>query len=329
MNRRGAVPDGLTRFLTLVEGRLAERLARPPGTRDTLMHAARHLCLLPGGKRGRPILVHTFAEALGLTGEPVLEVAVAAELIHSASLLHDDVVDAGMFRRGRPTANAQWGNLVSVMAGDLLLSDSLLRLNRLSPAVGSTALETIREMTYAAIAEVESRGDLEHSPDALASVAEGKTGSLFGWCGKAVATLVGEPDAARCFDAFGRELGIAFQIADDVRDVTGADPGKPRYQDIVSRTPSLPIALAVRHDPQLRRRFQEAWGPGAMNLEKAKELGTALWCTGAIDASISAMELHLSKAVEALGPYREGPAGERLLHWALNVARGVALKDAA
>ncbi|MFT3836194.1 MAG: polyprenyl synthetase family protein [Myxococcaceae bacterium] len=325
----GALPDALTRFLTQVEARLNERLSRPPGTRDTLMQAARHLCLLPGGKRGRPILVHTFAEALGVTGEPVLEIAVGAELIHSASLLHDDVVDAGMFRRGRPTANAQWGNLVSVMAGDLLLSDSLLRLNRLSPAVGNTALETVREMTWAAIAEIESRGDLSHSQAALASVAEGKTGSLFGWCGKAIATLAGEAEAARCFDAFGRELGIAFQIADDIRDVTGTDPGKPRYQDIVSRTPSLPIALAVKHDEHLRKRISEAWAPGAMNLEKAKELGTALWCTGAIDEATQVMELHLSRAVDALGPYREGPVGERLLHWAISVARGVALKDAA
>jgi geranylgeranyl pyrophosphate synthase len=329
MNRMGSLPPAVTIFLTQVEQKLAERLERPPGTRDTLMAAARHLCLLPGGKRGRPILVHTFAEALGVSGAPVLEIAVGAELIHSASLLHDDVVDAGMFRRGRPTANAQWGNLVSVMAGDLLLSDSLLRLNRLSPLVGSSALETIREMTYAAIAEVESRGDLEHSADALAAVAEGKTGSLFGWCGKSVALLAGEAEAARCFDAFGRQLGIAFQIADDIRDVTGADPGKPRYQDIVSRTPSLPIALAVRQDANLRRRFKEAWAPGAMNLEKAKELGTALWCTGAIDAAGAQMERHLAAAVDALGPYREGPAGERLLHWALSVARGVALKDAA
>jgi len=325
----GAFPDALTAFLGRVETELAQRLSSPPDDRDTLLAAARHLCLLPGGKRGRPILVHTFAESLGLHGSPVLEIAVAAELIHSASLLHDDVADVGMFRRGRPTVNAQWGNLVSVMAGDLLLSDSLLKLNHLSPTLGSSALSTVREMTNAAIAEVESRGDLDHSVAALAKVAEGKTGSLFGWCGKAVAQLVGDREAERCFDAFGRELGVAFQIADDVRDVTGADPGKPRYQDIVSRTPSLPVALAVRHDLHLRRRFQEAWAPGVMNLEKAKELGTALWCTGAIDEAITEMEKHLARAVEALGPFREGPVGDRLLHWALSVARGVALKDAA
>ncbi len=258
-----------------------------------------------------------------------MQLAVAAELIHSASLLHDDVVDGGMFRRARPTVNAQWGNVVSVMAGDLLLSESLLALNRLSPALGSSALEVVAEMTRAAIAEVESRGNLEHTEAALARVAEGKTGSLFGWCGRAPALLVGDPEAARCFDAFGRALGVAFQIADDIRDVTGTDPGKPRYADITSRTPSLPMALAFAHDAPLKRRFSEAWAPGAMNAEKARELGTALWCTGAIDLAIARMEHHLSRAVDALGRYREGPVGERLVHWALGVARGVALKDAA
>ena len=66
-----------------------------------------------------------------------------------------------------------------------------------------------------------------------------------------------------------------------------------------------------------------------MSAEKAKELGTALWCTGAIDEAIEKMEVHLTHAVEALGPYRDGPVGEQLMHWAFSVARGLALKDAA
>src|SRR5512144_1649282 len=116
----------LADFLSEVEQAMDEALQTSVG--DTLMDAARHLCMGGGGKRARPMLVRLFGDAVGAPDEHLVDVAVAAELIHSASLLHDDVVDAGMFRRGRPTANARWGNVVAVMSGDLLLSGALLRL---------------------------------------------------------------------------------------------------------------------------------------------------------------------------------------------------------
>src|SRR5262249_60233019 len=90
------------------------------GQSDTLLNAGRHLCIGSGGKRVRPTMVHLFGLAAGAPETGLLNVAVAAELVHSASLLHDDVVDAGMYRRGRPTVNALWGNVVAVMGGELL-----------------------------------------------------------------------------------------------------------------------------------------------------------------------------------------------------------------
>ncbi|HME91122.1 MAG TPA: polyprenyl synthetase family protein, partial [Myxococcaceae bacterium] len=103
-------------FLADVEQTLHLALADetgPVSATDTLMGAARHLCLGGGGKRARPMMVRLFGEACSAPGEHLVPVAVGAELIHSASLLHDDVVDAGMFRRGRPTVNARWGNIVA------------------------------------------------------------------------------------------------------------------------------------------------------------------------------------------------------------------------
>src|SRR5688572_1155237 len=179
----------LTDFLGAVEQRLGSTLvdgnAGPDVKGDTLMEAARHLCLGSGGKRARPMLVLHFGDAVGVPAERLVDVATAAELIHSASLLHDDVVDAGMFRRGRPTVNARWGNIVAVMSGDLILSTTLLMLAQLDSRLSKIALAVIAEMTRAAIAEVEARGKLDLPMDRLRYICEGKTGSLFGFCGHA------------------------------------------------------------------------------------------------------------------------------------------------
>ena len=234
-----------------------------------------------------------------------------------------------MFRRGKPTVNARWGNIVAVMSGDLLLSGALLRLAHVDSRLTASALAVIAEMTKAAIAEVEARGNLDLPLPSLRTIAEGKTGSLFGWCGLAAATIAGDAHAARCFDSFGRQLGIAFQMADDIRDVTGTDEGKPQYADIQSRTPSLPILLAVEKDPRLKRRFKEAWAFPSVSAEKARELGTALLCTGALDEAVARMEQELASAVEALGEYARAPSGAQLVGWARTVARGLALKGAA
>src|SRR5450631_1326574 len=236
-------------FLRATEDRLGQVLTRAGSgvaASDTLGNAARHLCIGGGGKRLRPLMVHLFGRAVGAPPASLLHVGVAAELVHSASLLHDDVVDQGMFRRGRPTVNALWGNIVAVMGGDLLLCVALDELSTLDRAVTASAVATVAEMTRATIGEVEARGDLSLPPEQLRAIAEGKTGALFGFCGAAAATLTGKPEVARRFDTFGRHLGVAFQIADDLKDLTGGDPGKAPFADIRSRTPSLPLLLAAK-----------------------------------------------------------------------------------
>ena len=139
----------LADFLGSVEQRLGSMLedgnAGPDSKGDTLMEAARHLCLGAGSKRARPLLVRLFGGAVGVAPERLVDVAVAAEMIHSASLLHDDVVDAGAYRRARPTVNARWGNIVAVMSGDLILSTSLLRLAQLDARLSQSSLAVVAE----------------------------------------------------------------------------------------------------------------------------------------------------------------------------------------
>jgi heptaprenyl diphosphate synthase len=317
----------LSDFLGSVEQRLGRMLADgdtgPEVQGDTLMEAARHLCLGAGGKRARPLLVRLFGGALGVDAARLVDVAVAAEMIHSSSLLHDDVVDAGMYRRARPTVNARWGNIVAVMSGDLILSTALLRLAELDGRLGQSSLSVVAEMTRAAIAEVEARGNLDLSFERLRYIAEGKTGSLFGWCGSAAATLAGQPDAAQRFDAFGRRLGVAFQIADDIRDVLGTDPGKPRYADVLSGTPSLPILLAVRRDPSLRAKLKDAWSFSTVNPERTRSLGDAIEATDAVPRAIERMNGEIDAALEALGPYAHQGTGPQLVDWAHKLSAGI------
>lgn len=317
-------------YLASVEALLDSTLraeGADPARGDTLMNAARHLCLGGGGKRARPMLAKLFAEAVDAPTEHVVTIGVAAELIHSASLLHDDVVDAGMFRRGRPTVNARWGNIVAVMSGDMILSSALEMLTPVDPLIVADAIKLVQEMTRAAIAEVEARADLSLPLDRLRFIHEGKTGSLFGFCGMAAARLAGNLEAGRRFEAFGRRLGVAFQIADDVRDLTGTDEGKPQYADVQSKTPSLPILLAVSKDDGLRRKLKESWA-FTLNPERVKELGELIQASGALELAVEKLNTEIEAGIDALGPYGQSAGGSALVGWARKLAEGVAARKA-
>jgi len=331
MNRMEPELD-LSDFLDRVEHALQSALqdpSSPPAELDggTLMKAARHLCIGAGGKRVRPLMVRLFADACGAPTEHLTSVALAAELIHSASLLHDDVVDSGMYRRGRPTVNARWGNIVAVMSGDLLLATALTRLAAIDAKLAQLAIRTVAEMTRAAIAEVEARGDVSLAVERLRTIAEGKTGSLFAWCGESAAHLAGDSRAGDRFSAFGRRLGIAFQIADDIRDLTGTDQGKPQYADLRSRTPSVPILLSASNNVDLRKRIREAWAFAAMTPDRATELGTAVLCSGAVELAIERMQWEIEAAIDALGSYAASRGGTELVSWARRLAIGVQRRE--
>ncbi|WP_224246027.1 polyprenyl synthetase family protein [Hyalangium gracile] len=317
----------LSDFLAVVEQRIGAALVdgdAGPGVKgDTLMEAARHLVMGGGGKRARPMLVRLFGDAVGVPADKLVEIAVSAELIHSASLLHDDVVDAGMFRRGRPTVNARWGNIVAVMSGDLILSSTLLRLVQMDARVAETALSVVSEMTRAAIAEVEARGIMDLPMARLRYIAEGKTGSLFGWCGRAAALIANQPQAVDRFDGFGRHLGVAFQIADDIRDILGTDVGKPQYADLHSRTPSMPILLALAKDEGLRRKLRDAWAFSSISPERTQELGAGIIATGAVEMSLERLNAEINAAVDFLGPFSNTVGGQELLGWARKLSDGI------
>src|SRR5262245_58992571 len=202
--------------------RIEAALAELPRGLGPVEKSAKHLLAL-GGKRLRPLLV-LLASRLGQrSSNNVRELAVAVELVHGATLLHDDVVDLGDTRRGAPASRVLYGNVASIFAGDWLLVEALRRV-RLSKVSGvlDRLLEVIEEMILAESIQLARRGRIEADRQAYFDIVQGKTASLFGfavWAGGKAGAM--RDDALPALEAFGRHLGVAFQAIDDVLDLSG------------------------------------------------------------------------------------------------------------
>ncbi len=278
MTRHSAVPppvtavlDASSRWLPARLGRVEEILREQgDGHGDALAHDAA-TTLEAGGKRLRPMLVLLSAGEEG--GEEVVRAAAAIELIHMATLVHDDVLDAAPLRRGQPTVAATSGRARATATGDLLFSRAFALLA--SPG----DLRSVELLSAASVAL--ARGELAQRHDAYdTSIAETrylercrlKTATLF-----ECACLLGRDDEA--VGAFGASIGLGFQLLDDVLDITGPPErtGKARGTDLLDGTVTLPLILAAARDPDLRDiDLQALDGKGAERLCDLIEASGAL-----------------------------------------------------
>jgi heptaprenyl diphosphate synthase len=287
-------------FVSRVEGRVAELLRGGSGhTPGILFDASRHL-MSAGGKRLRPHLIGLLGSLFEVDEGPLLRIATSVELVHAASLLHDDVVDEGSWRRGIPTANARWGNSVAVLAGDWVLTQAVLEISPLGTPIVTAAVETVAEMTGAAVLEVEVRGDPLLTPEVWRRIAEGKAGALFGFGGRAVAMLAGRSLAASRLDQSGRHLGVAFQMADDLRDLCDDKLGKDRFADLRNQNPSFAVALSAAGEPALQRELAAAWAKPALGPGEATRLGDLLLASGVTVRALAAIEEELDQGFALL-----------------------------
>lgn len=237
--------------LDAVERRLA-RLVRDgvsPG-----VESAVHL-FEGGGKRVRPLTVILSAACFGVPTPAARAVAVAAELVHLATLLHDDVIDDGRERRGRPTSRCLWGNAVSVLAGDLLLTHALeVTAEGAPPSVLADLLSTLRRLVDGEVVQLRGRTELDTSEESYFRIARDKTASLFEWAARSGATCAHAPaEAVAALGEFGVHVGLAFQLVDDVLDYAG-DPratGKTLFGDLAEGKLTLPLIRALSAAPAL------------------------------------------------------------------------------
>jgi octaprenyl-diphosphate synthase len=255
-------PASLERLTTLLESDLArvnklivERMQSPV---VLIPQLAGHI-VAAGGKRLRPMLTLAISRLCGYAGERHIALATAVEFIHTATLLHDDVVDSSDLRRGLATANAVWGNKPSVLVGDFLFS----RAFELMVEDGSLKILQILSRASAVIAEGEvlqlmTSNDLETSEEAYLRVIGDKTAELFAAASRVGAVLGGRSEAEeQGLDAYGRNLGVAFQLIDDMLDYSAreAELGKSIGDDFRDGKITLPVVLAYRAASEAEREF--------------------------------------------------------------------------
>src|SRR5580658_5060242 len=226
-------------------------------TRDGVAPAtdsAVHL-LEGGGKRVRPLTVLLASACFGPPPPAARDVAVVAELIHLATLLHDDVIDDGQERRGRPTARRVWGNAVSVLAGDLLLTHALERTAASAPAaVLADLFATLRRLVDGEVIQLRERTGRGPAEDVYFRIVRDKTASLFAWAARSGAVISGAPaDAAAALGEFGEHVGVAFQLVDDILDYAADShaTGKTLLADLNEGKLTLPLIRALAAQPSL------------------------------------------------------------------------------
>lgn len=278
--------------------------------------AARHLICL-GGKRLRPLCVALAARVGTGFHRAARDLAVAAELVHSATLLHDDVVDLGDRRRGAPTSRVLYGNVASIYAGDWLLVEAMQRIRRADDlTLLDRALHVLHEMLEAETLQLMARGSLA-SRETYLRVVDGKTASLFRWSMFA-GGRAGGLDLAACeaLERFGGHLGVAFQVMDDVLDVSG-DPalvGKSMFADVREGKSTYPLILAAERDAEFSAWMSRLLARDEVLLDDASaaRVAHAVRETGAIESCVAFARERSQAAVACLEAVPAGRARDAL-----------------
>ncbi len=292
---RELAADDLAAVDRLIEQRLSSDVV--------LINQLGHYIVHSGGKRLRPLVVLLAARACGYTGRDHIQLAAVIEFIHTATLLHDDVVDSSEMRRGQQTAHTIWGNEASVLVGDFLYTRAFEMMVELE------SLPVLRIM--AATTNTIARGEVMqlmnvHEPDVgeadYRQVIYRKTATLFesGCRNGAVLAGLDEP-ACEALAAYGRHLGTAYQLVDDALDYSGdaAEIGKNVGDDLAEGKTTMPLIHAMRQaEPAERALIREAIASGG--LEQMEAVARTIEKTGAAEYTRQLAEAEVEQAVERL-----------------------------
>jgi octaprenyl-diphosphate synthase len=256
-----------------------------------------------GGKRLRPVLVLLSAGLFGYRGNVHTEMAAIVEFIHTATLLHDDVVDASLLRRGQKTANQKWGNEASVLVGDFLYS----RAFQMMVEINSMRIMEIMSETTNVIAEGEVQQLLNcHDPETTEQsymmVIQNKTAKLFEAAAQSGAIICHRPlEDEHAVASYGRHLGTAYQLIDDVLDYSSSAEtlGKNIGDDLSEGKPTLPLLYAMEHsDQQNSMIIRDAIRSGG--IDKIDQVLEAIEQTGAISYTAQRANEEAEKAINAI-----------------------------
>jgi octaprenyl-diphosphate synthase len=260
-----------------------------------------------GGKRLRPALTALARVALGIE-RPMIRLMCTGELLHLGSLLHDDVVDDGELRRGKPTAHTLYGAPVAVLTGDFCLARAILLAAEEGGHTAVTELgRTVTRMAEGEVLQLRRAHDLATDRAGYLDVIDRKSAALIAWCAAAPAYATGDLQAASALYTFGHGVGRAFQITDDVLDFkTGT--GKRNGADLRERKVTLPLILAIARDPSIRTDLEKG-PPDELLLQS---LIGRVRATGALDDTLAIARGFVDDALAALDALPRGVGRDAL-----------------
>lgn len=272
-----------------------------------------------GGKRLRPVLLLMMSGALGYTGEQRFNLAAVVEFIHTATLLHDDVVDESTLRRGRPTANQSFGNAASVLVGDFLYSRAFqMMLDARNMRVMEILAEATNVIAEGEVLQLMNMGDASLDQTAYLQVIRSKTAKLFEASTRLAAVLAGAPAAQEeACATYGQALGTAFQVIDDLLDYEGdaAETGKNVGDDLREGKTTLPLILAMQSAPPADAALiREAIEQG--DVAQLPQIMAIVRSSGALQATRDAAAAEAERAIRALDALPRNSHAEGLLQLA-------------
>ena len=320
-DRQPQKPASLDPMVSLVAGDMnavnAVILDRMQSEIPLIPELAGHL-IAGGGKRMRPMLTLASARAIGYTGNRHHRLAAAVEFIHTATLLHDDVVDGSDLRRGKRTANLIWGNPATVLVGDFLFSRSF----ELMVEDGSLKVLKILSGASAIIAEGEvnqltAARRIDLPEERYLAIIDAKTAALFAAACRIAAVVAERPEREEAaLDAYGRNLGIAFQLVDDAIDYVSdaGTMGKDAGDDFREGKMTLPVILAHARGSAEDRKFWKDAVEGRRSSDEdfAHAIGLVR-ATRAADDTIARARHYGQRAIDALGPFGASKAKDAMI----------------
>jgi octaprenyl-diphosphate synthase len=267
------------------------------------------------GKQIRPMLVFLSARSCGDINESTYIAASLIELLHTGTLVHDDVVDDSMYRRGFFSVNALWKNKIAVLVGDYLLSRGfLLALDNDEIQALKILSNAVKLMSEGELLQIEKARKLDIKEDIYYDIIKRKTASLLAAaCSSGAASTTDDPEVVEKFRLFGETLGMAFQIKDDLFDYGESDIGKPRGIDIKEKKMTLPLIYSLQNtDSRTKKRIINGIKKKSTDNTFVREVIDFVKSTGGIEYAQDKMHVFYEEALEIIGSVSNSEATNSL-----------------
>lgn len=268
-----------------------------------LLDKITHYIIRRKGKKVRPMLVFLSARLFGEVQEPVYVAASLVELLHTATLVHDDVVDSSFYRRGFFSVNALWGNKGAVLVGDYLLSRGLLlALDNHEYTLLQILSRAVRDMSEGELLQIKKARKLDITEDVYFDIIRQKTASLMAAsCAAGASAAKASEDEVQQMRLFGEYIGIAFQIKDDLLDFGSEDTGKPKGIDIKEKKMTLPlIHTLAKVSASEKKSIMSTIRKHNTDSQKVADVIQRIYAAGGVEYAKLKMEEYQQKAIEIL-----------------------------